>query len=137
MSENLMEALHKAQEAMKPFFDERRAIEAEKCPPLRAELTELGVTLDCIGGNCPVQAEGSFDDKRFYFRARGDAWRLHIWTGTEDYLGTENPDEWVSEGEYGSGFDAGWMHNHEALALIVDGISRFKASPTKDGASHG
>lgn len=44
--------------------------------------------------------------------------------------------EWVIDGEYGSGFDAGWMHRHEALNFICDGVERYRApSITPDRTS--
>lgn len=57
-----------------------------------------GVVIEYLGGNCPVQAEGTFDGKPFYFRARGTSVTLDVgeweWRGPEyewPYAG------WISE----------------------------------------
>lgn len=75
------------------------------------------VAIDSIGGNCPVQAEGTINGLRFYFRSRGEHWSVEVHpTASGPYL--DWPDdgaEWVYEEEYGDGpFDAGWMPEHEA-----------------------
>lgn len=77
----------------------------------------------CLGGNCPVQAEGTIDGKEFYFRARGDSWSLRI--GGNDVVGDP---EWRYDQDYGSGpFDAGWMTEGEALEFIQTGLDLYKA----------
>lgn len=70
------------------------------------------IRIDMIGGNCPVQAEGTIDGEPFYFRARGCSWSLGIGA---DPVGA--PD-WYCETPYGEGFEAGWMTVTEARALI-------------------
>jgi hypothetical protein len=73
-----------------------------------------------IGGNCPVQAEGTIEGKPFYFRARGESWSLGI--GGEPVL----EPEWEIEQEYGSTpFAAGWMTVDEAKAFIEYGVARY------------
>lgn len=34
--------------------------------------------IEWLGGNCPVQSEGTVDGKPFYFRARGEHWSMGI-----------------------------------------------------------
>lgn len=83
--------------------------------------------LDCkwIGGKCPVQAEGTIGGKEFYFRARGDSWRLNI--GGDVVM---NP-EWAYGEDYGDGpYDAGWMTEEEALAFIEKAASLYLSPPT-------
>lgn len=36
------------------------------------------ITINSIGGTCPVQAEGIINDKPFYFRSRNQHWYLEI-----------------------------------------------------------
>jgi len=82
-----------------------------------------GITIKMIGGNCPVQAEGSFDDQTFYFRARYSYWQFHV--GPEDDWFTGR--EWLLEGEFGTDYEAGWMCRHEALDIIVDSVAAYRA----------
>lgn len=81
------------------------------------------IDIEWLGGNCPVQAEGTVDGKEFYFRARGQRWSMSI--GGEDVVGA--PD-WYLEAEYPGGpFAAGWMSEEEALALIHKAIDAWIA----------
>ena len=131
--DTLMDALKAAQEAMKPFWDERRAIYAEKSPPLLAELSRMGVSIDTIGGNCPVQAEGKIGGRTdFYFRARGEHWQMHIGHKRDWFTGRE----WLHEEGYGAWPDAGWMHDHEALEFIIKAVKLYKASRHKPKSKH-
>ncbi len=73
------------------------------------------IVIDCIGGNCPVQAEGRIGGVPFYFRARGRRWSMSI--GGDDVVGEP---EWYYEEPYGdTEFAAGWMPQHEALAMMA------------------
>lgn len=81
-----------------------------------------GIELRGIGGNCPVQAEGTIDGKEFYFRARGHSWRLEI--GGEMVVAPE----WKYEEDYGDGpYDAGWMDQSEALAFIAKAAALYRS----------
>lgn len=73
-----------------------------------------------LGGNCPVQAEGTVDGHEFYFRARGSYWSMSI--GGDDVVGKP---AWYYEEPYGSGpYDAGHRHGMDSfLALILTGLS--------------
>lgn len=85
------------------------------------------VKIDWLGGNCPVQAEGTINGKPFYFRARGEEWSLSI--GGDDVVG--DPD-WYYEEPYGDEpFMAGWMSDHEARVFIAKGARVF-AERSKD-----
>lgn len=78
----------------------------------RGEISE-SIKIDMIGGNCPVQAEGTIDGKPFYFRARGEHWSFSVGT---DAIG--DPD-WHHEEKWGSGpYDAGWMSEETARRAI-------------------
>jgi hypothetical protein len=78
------------------------------------------LTIDQIGGNCPVQAEGSIAGQPFYFRARGEHWSIGI---GGDVVG--NP-AWYYEEEYPGGpFAAGWMSEAEARKFIQEAADRY------------
>lgn len=75
------------------------------------------VIIDWIGGNCPVQAEGKISDEPFYFRARGEHWRVDI---------GKDPVIWSYEQEYpGGDFAAGWMTEAEARQFIDEAAERY------------
>lgn len=118
-------------EALAPVFQEQQETWEREGPAAKARAEALGITFDSMGGNCPVQAEGSFDGQRFYFRARGDEWSLNVWTGTDRYLEAANPEEWEIEREYGSGFEAGWMPLHEAIGFICEGVTEYRQAARK------
>jgi hypothetical protein len=72
------------------------------------------LNIEWIEGNCPVQAEGTVDGNRFYFRARFKRWSLGI-GGSDEVLDPE----WYREDEWGeSEFAAGYMPESEARRLI-------------------
>ena len=138
MADSFLDALHDMRAALAPFLQEQRETWEREGPAVMARAERLGITIDSKGGNCPVQAEGSFDQQRFYFRARGDEWSLTVWTGAEDYLATENPHEWGIVRGYGKGFEAGWMPLHEAVGFICDGVEAYRSAtqsqqPTPEG----
>lgn len=82
-----LDDLKEIRAAWKPFFDERRAIDAEKSPAIVERLTAMGVSVDSIGGNCTVQAEGEIGENlKFYFWARGDSWQLHITEKSKSFI---------------------------------------------------
>jgi hypothetical protein len=77
-------------------------------------MTTIDIDIDTIGGNCPVQAEGTINGKPFYFRARGTHWSLRV--GGADVVGDP---AWEYEEPYGEGpYDAGWMSEQEARQFI-------------------
>lgn len=83
-----------------------------------------GLVIDTIGGNCPVQAEGTIDGQEFYFRARGMRWSLSV--GGRDVVGA--PD-WYYEEPYGEEeFAAGWMTEDEARAFIDKASGLYRQS---------
>ena len=92
--------------------------------PLRQKLETLpNFELTELAGYCPVQAEGHLDDKYFYFRARGDVWRIEV-GGDEEF--TRRPTWW--HGEHWpspDGMAAGWMTDEEALSCIHRAADRY------------
>ncbi len=77
------------------------------------------IVIEYLGGNCPVQGEGTIDGKPFYFRARGDCWRLGI--GGDPVVSPE----WEYGEDYGTWPDAGWMTAEEAEQFLRQAAKRF------------
>lgn len=72
------------------------------------------IRIDWLGGNCPVQAEGTIGGKPFYFRARGKHWSFAVGA---DPLGSP---EWRICRRYSwRQYMAGWMPQYTALACIA------------------
>ena len=79
--------------------------------------------IEHIGGNCPVQAEGFAFGHPFYFRARGSSWTFEVY----DSEGTTVIfDQWEPWGD--APFDAGWMPEEEAQAIVMRCIGKFGES---------
>ncbi len=79
-----------------------------------------GISIDTIGGNCPVQAEGQIDGFVFYFRARGRAWSVEIYDGGDE--------PWVTTQFYSDEpYAAGWMSEDEARAFIETAARWFRS----------
>jgi len=79
------------------------------------------IKIETIGGNCPLQAEGTIDGVPFYFRARGRRWAMSIGKDPVGILSTieSKPNEWFAECTWGHDrFAAGWMPEDEARRLI-------------------
>ncbi|GHE77775.1 hypothetical protein GCM10019059_40960 [Camelimonas fluminis] len=88
-------------------------------------MTKSGTGLDIhwLGGNCPVQGEGTLDGREFYFRARGSHWTFAV---GGDVIAS--PD-WVHEEPYGTGpFDAGWMSEDDARACIAKATGLYRSA---------
>jgi len=81
-----------------------------------------GLIIDWIGGNCPVQAEGTIDGEPFYFRARGQYCLCEI--GVDPVLGSSKWDfiHKYSDHPYG----AGWMTEDEARGFIAEAAERWR-----------
>lgn len=70
--------------------------------------------IDLLGGNCPVQSEGTINGEEFYFRARGNSWRFSV--GGDVIL---NP-LWETSDFWGDNpYAAGFMTAEEAFSIIV------------------
>lgn len=90
----------------------------------------LGIRIDTLGGNCPVQSEGGFDSRAFYFRARNSSWSFCVGP-------LEHPwhcDEWGIERDYDAGRDAGWMPRHEAIGFICEAVLAYRSGVPSEGA---
>ena len=123
--------LSELRKVLEPRFAEEREAWEQHGPAVTDRAARLGITLDSLGGNCPVQAEGSFDSHRFHYRARGDEWQFHVWKAERATKCREMPfgeEAFLIERDYGDGpYDAGWMPRHEALGFICDGVEEFRA----------
>lgn len=94
----------------------------------------MAYEITSIGGNCPVQAEGTIDGMPFYFRARGEAWSFSVAASADG-----NPVEVFGDGgedggfyyreDYnpGDAFGAGWMEESEARAFIEKAAKLYEA----------
>jgi len=92
---------------------------------LTSEQIAQGWNIDWLGGNCPVQAEGTVDGHAFYFRARGNSWQFHVARCQSEIF---DRDVFYHEQDYGDGpFDAGWMPEDEARGFIAEAIALFRA----------
>ena len=79
----------------------------------RDELGERDITIEWLGGNCPVQAEGTFDGQEFYFRARGSSVTVDV--GSWSWGGPIY--EWP---------DAGWISEELARAYIGEAYGAWR-----------
>lgn len=87
-------------------------------------MTDLDYKLDWIGGSCPVQAEGTYQGKNLYFRARGNRWTLYI--GNPDVFAD---DAWTYGEPYGDEpYVAGWMETKEAIGFIEQALRLYQAT---------
>lgn len=87
----------------------------------RDQTTAPEIVIDWIGGNCPVQAEGTINGTSFYFRARGESWSLEVGHGPDDMPAWEHA-EWFGEWP-----DAGWMTVEQAQDFIRSAAARYAA----------
>jgi hypothetical protein len=117
------ELIEEIGKAVRPQLEHLRQLWETEGPKAMAALESTGVKLDTIGGNCPVQAEGTIDGKRFYFRARGSSWQFHV-AETEAEI-FDNPLFYV-EADYGTWPDAGWMPEHEAVHFIIVSSAAYR-----------
>lgn len=109
---------------IKPALDDLAAIWEREGPAAEAAFAETGATMDWIGGNCPVQAEGTVDSMAFYFRARGSRWTFTV---AERQAAIFEAPTFHCEAPYGDGpYDAGWMPKHHAYAAIIEGIRLYR-----------
>lgn len=93
-----------------------------------------------VGGQCPVQGEGTVDGLSWYFRARHDEWSFEVWRGPfrEDGELPIGDPIWSARGEAN---DASWMRMSEAWSLIEAAIETGRgcgwSMPTMEETSDG
>lgn len=85
----------------------------------------MSIKIETLGGNCPVQGEGTIDGVPFYFRARGEHWTLSVSKNQE--IGSEA--DWMVRIRYSRDtFGAGWMTEDEARRLIYIGAQMYQTA---------
>ncbi|HWP43098.1 MAG TPA: hypothetical protein VNO14_07690, partial [Blastocatellia bacterium] len=75
--------------------------------------------IDYLGGECPVQAEGTVDGKPFYFRARGRRWSFALSEDPNNSSPDEETADFYVEEKYGdTPYAAGYMPIEAAESII-------------------
>jgi len=78
-----------------------------------------GLVIDNLGGNCPVQGEGTVLGVPFYFRARHEEWSMGIGEDPVAVTRAEIGAIWYKSEAWGDGeFAAGWMEREVARGII-------------------
>ncbi len=84
-----------------------------------------------IGGNCPVQGDGTVYGHAWYFRARGQHWSFHISAiGHEaDVVDAgEGSPGWCVFEQWGEHeYDAGWMPEDVAWQMIAKSVDLWRS----------
>lgn len=127
MGGNTPDWLHEPMQALEDALNGTRAkTENEKLADALVEFADLGGVIDQLGGNCPVQAEGTIDGQRFYFRARGSSWQWHVASTDAEIF--DKPTFYL-EREYApeQSYAAGWMLQSEAVGFMCEGVRRYRA----------
>lgn len=86
----------------------------------------MSLKINYLGGKCPVQSEGQFDEYSYYFRSRGQHWSIEVTDASDMTVLFELK---VKYGD--SDFAAGWMSENEAFQLIVSTYFKWKAGLLK------
>jgi hypothetical protein len=101
-------------------------------PPVLAK-TEVPswLTVEFLGGECPVQGWGTCGGWSWYFRARGEQWTISASDGSVDAIDVDATSDvtFYYEEEYAFGvsqYDAGYMSHDEARHYIVRELSRLR-----------
>lgn len=88
----------------------------------------MNLVITMIGGQCPMQAEGTINGKPFYFRARGEHWSFSV--GDGDIHG--DTDWYLSVRWSRDQFGAGWMTEAQARAIIAQCAIAYSATIITD-----
>jgi len=84
-------------------------------------MSDDGFKIDMLGGNVPVQGEGTIDGLPWYFRARGRGWSFEVCKDpgmTADMPGWSNGlifDVWHESHAWP---DVGWIEHEDAEVII-------------------
>lgn len=90
-------------------------------------MSEPDIKMECIGYACPVQYEGTINGTPFYFRARGERWRMGIGEHPVE-VAFGHREGWTKNLPYGDyKFAAGWMPVEEAEEIIKKCAVEFTA----------
>lgn len=85
----------------------------------------MSYEITSIGGNCPVQAEGTIDGMPFYFRARGEHWSFSV-ADTPDGPPVEGKGFYYEEDYGDEPYAAGWMPESEAYVFIEKAAKLYR-----------
>jgi hypothetical protein len=91
-----------------------------------------GLWIRTIGGQCPVQADGTMWGCPFYFRARHGSWWFYLSEPGIDPV--EGP--WIHEAE-GDDDDDGYMPETVALSIIWNQYATLAKPPAVSGKAEG
>jgi hypothetical protein len=89
-----------------------------------------------LGGLCPVQAEGTVNGHRFFFRARGARWRMYVAGQPGEHTDPMGKDGWLFEEPYGTWPDAGYMDQSTAQACIQRSLNAWMARAASTDPAH-
>ena len=92
------------------------------------QLSDSGIEIEWLGGNCPVQSEGTVAGCPYYFHARGNRWSFEVRTES-----SENP-VWQHRENYGTWPEAGWITEDEARAFIVKAAALYRICLKEEAA---
>lgn len=85
----------------------------------------MNINVDSIGGNCPVQAQGTVDGVSFYFRSRGEGWSFSVGADPLSVLMGQEEGFNYWEDYPGGAYAAGWIEEEEALSFIETGARLY------------
>lgn len=78
----------------------------------------MNLIIQWIGGNCPVQAEGTIDGVPFYFRSRGERWSFSVHENDPVGVALGEVNGFYVEEIWGKFPEAGWMDVDTAEQII-------------------
>lgn len=85
-------------------------------------MSSNGIEYDWIGGQCPMQAEGTVDGVPFIFRSRGNRWTLEV--------GYFEATAWSYSEPYGEErFAAGWITGDQARQFVEKAAGIYRHDP--------
>jgi hypothetical protein len=94
--------------------------------------------IDFIGGQCPVQAEGTVDGRAFSFRARHRHWSFALSEDPANSFPDDETADFFVEEQYGDTPDAaGYMLPETAEALIRRCADEYRRSGPRPPCRHG
>lgn len=91
------------------------------------------VEIEWIGRACPVQAEGTINGVPFYFRARGQSWKIGIGNNPAAVAMNIDKTGWKKSEPWGEKmYDAGWMSEETAKEIIERCAEEYVNQEVKD-----
>lgn len=98
---------------------------------------DKNLRIEYLGGECPVQAEGTVDGKPFYFRARGNFWSFALSEDTTISSPDEDTADFYVEEEYGdTPYEAGYMPIEVAESIIRRCAEEYLRSGVRPPCRH-